>query len=183
MENYVKAIMYAYPRMEALEKEYAEHIENKALLSFKGRERTESLLEYLAGQILQKEKLSALKEIVDKVWAQLSDVEKTLVAIRYFGKQTKIKRFPFKDEKAFENAEAMKFRLKGALSSERNYFRRQARLVKRLAILFRFYGLTEEVFLKEYAEIETVKRIFELVNEGKDKRLTASERRWLTSDT
>ena len=181
MENYVKAILYAYPRMETLKTEYSEHIENKAVLSFRGRESTVELVEYLAGQIIQKEKLTALKEIVDKVWAELSPVEQTLVAIRYFGKPTKIKRFPFHSENAFENFESVRSRLKGALSSERNYFRRQARLLKHIATLFRFYGLSEEVFLKEYIQIEAVKRIFDLVNDGKDKRLTISERRWLTT--
>ena len=91
MDSYVKAIMYAYPHLEYMEKEYAQHIENKAVLSYAGDQNVERLAEYIAGQVIEKEKIGKLKALADKVWETLSDVEKTLVAIRYFGKEKKIK--------------------------------------------------------------------------------------------
>ena len=48
LENYAKTILFAYPLLKTVEKDYEEHIRNKALLSFNGRTTALALAEYLA---------------------------------------------------------------------------------------------------------------------------------------
>lgn len=89
LENYTKVVLYAYPLLRTVGEDYAEHIRNKALLSYDSAMTTERLAEYLAEEILCKERLEWLKRTVEDVLSRLSDVERTLVAIRYFGKTKK----------------------------------------------------------------------------------------------
>ena len=169
MKNYVKIILYAYPLLKTVEKDYEEHIGNRALLSYDGRWTAEKTAEYLAGEILEMRRLEWLKEKVSKVLASLSDVEKTLVAIRYFGKAKKIKTF-LKEE---ENP------LKRTSWTERSYFRRQARLGDKIGGAFALTGITEEVFLEDFAHVEIFKRVAQALEKRKNESISANERRWL----
>ena len=54
MENYVKVALYAYPILRTVSEDYAEHIRNKALLSYDSGKSAEQLAVYLAEEILQK---------------------------------------------------------------------------------------------------------------------------------
>ena len=54
MENYTKVVLYAYPLLRTVGEDYAEHIRNKALLSYDSAMTTERLAEYLAEEILCK---------------------------------------------------------------------------------------------------------------------------------
>ena len=54
MENYVKAVLYVYPRLERLEKDCEEHIRNRAFMSYDYRTTTERLSEELAEEIIRK---------------------------------------------------------------------------------------------------------------------------------
>ncbi|MBQ4269230.1 MAG: hypothetical protein IJB97_06250 [Clostridia bacterium] len=179
MDSYVKAIMYAYPYLEYMEKEYAQHIENKAVLSYAGDQNVERLAEYIVGQVIEKEKIGKLKTLADQVWETLTDVEKTLVAIRYFGAEKKIKRATRATGAGTFRVDEIRERLKTAFSNERNYFRRQQRLLKRLAATFRNLGLTEAAFLSEFGDVAFLRKVFETVKEGKDARLQLNEKRWL----
>jgi NTP pyrophosphatase (non-canonical NTP hydrolase) len=165
LKNYAKLILYAYPLLRTVEKDYEEHIGNKALLSYEGRWTAEQTAEYLAGEILEMRRLEWLKGIVNKTLASLTDVEKTLVAIRYFGK-TKGARAIFRDEKN---------PLKKSGWTERSYFRKQEKLGERLTELFALAGLTEEVFAQEFAEMEIFKRVARALE--KRKKSIAQEKR------
>ncbi|MBO5277074.1 MAG: hypothetical protein J6B05_00295 [Clostridia bacterium] len=169
LKNYVKIILYAYPLLKTVEKDYEEHIGNKALLSYDGRWTAEQTAEYIAGEILEMRRLEWLKEKVKEVLASLTDVEKTLVSIRYFGKSKRIKTF-LKEEKN---------PLKSGKWTERSYFRRQARLGDKIGGAFALAGLTEEVFLEDFAHIEIFKRVAQLLEKRKNETISANERRWL----
>ena len=82
----MKAVLYAYPLLKTVEEDYAQHIKNKALLSYNSRLTTEALAEYLAEEILHKNRLVWLKEIIEKTVARLPEHERVLLGIRYFGK-------------------------------------------------------------------------------------------------
>ena len=174
--------MYAYPYLEYMETEYAQHIENKAVLSYAGDQNVERLAEYIAGQVIEKEKIGKLKTLADRVWATLNDVERTLAAVRYFGTEKKIKKAPKGVAAGVFRVDEIRQRLKTAFSNERNYFRRQQRLVKKLAATFRGFGLTEAAFLSEFGQIAFLKKVFETVKAGKDARLRLNEKRWLGGD-
>ena len=169
MKNYAKVIMYVYPLLGTVEKDYEEHIRNKALLSYDNTTTARRLAEYLAEEILCMRKLEWLKGKVEELLNALSDEERTLVCIRYFGQRKKIK--ALRGERA--NGE------KGAFS-ERSYFRRQARLGQKLGALLEKAGLSEEVYKRELVGVDIVKKIHNFVEAGKDKHISADEKRWLT---
>ena len=94
-------------------------------------------------------RLEWLKATVRKTLSGLSDVEKTLVAIRYFGKRKGVKAL-LRDEKN---------PLKESGWTERSYFRRQAKLGEKLTEAFALAGLTEEVFEREFADMQLFKKV------------------------
>ncbi len=157
MENYAKVILYTYPLLKTVGKDYADHIRNKALLSYESAWDTERLTEYLAEEILRKERLEWLRSVVEEVLAELNDLEKALVAIRYFGKRKRTK------AACQDNM------------SERDYFRRQQRLAEKLNKLLGEKGLTEEVYLRDFAGLDIFEKIHRFVAEGKDKKRVCKE--------
>ncbi|MBE5740643.1 MAG: hypothetical protein E7349_07350 [Clostridiales bacterium] len=157
MENYAKVILYTYPLLKTVGKDYADHIRNKALLSYESAWDTERLTEYIAEEILRKERLEWLKSVVEEVLTELNDLEKSLVAIRYFGKRKK-------SQTAFQGN-----------MSERDYFRRQQRLAEKLNKLLSGKGVTEEVYLRDFASLDIFEKIHRFIAEGKDKKRVANE--------
>ena len=161
LENYIKAVLYGYPTLLKAGEEYGTHIRNRAILSYKSRLGAEELAEYLAEEILRKKRLEWLRYTIEKVLDKLDEEERELVEIRYFGKRKKL----------------------GALLSQRNaaearrYFRRQQRLLQKLSGMLRVAGVTEDLFVKEYAPLEEFRKIWKFVQEGKDARLYAEEER------
>lgn len=149
MKDYAKMILYAYPLLKTVEKDYEEHIGNKALLSYEGRWTAEQTVEYLAGEIIEMHRLEWLKERVRKVLEGLTDVEKTLVAIRYFGKR-KLAKALLREEKN---------PLKRSGWTQRSYFRKQAKLGEKLTEAFALVGLTEEVFVRDFAQMDIFKKV------------------------
>ena len=115
MENYIKAVLYAYPLLKTVGEDYAEHIKNKAVLSYHTPRGTQRLAEYLAEEILRKNCLLWLRDVIEKTLAKLSELERQLIEMRYFGKR--------------RNA-ALTYRGKDGVEkpwSERKYFRYNTR--------------------------------------------------------
>ncbi len=158
MKNYVKVILYAYPLLRTVEKDYEERIRNKALLSYDGRTGAERLAEEIAEEVVRMRRLEWLKGRVEEILASLSEEERALVAARYFGRKGALKGLPF---------------------TESTYFRKQRRLGEKLSGLFVLAGISEEAYLSEYAEAEEFSSIHRGVEAGRDKKISAKERRWL----
>ena len=167
LENYIKTVLYAYPLLKTVEEDYAEHIRNKALLSYDSRYGAERLTEYLAEEILLKNRLLWLRTAVEKVMDRLSDVERALVAVRYFGKQRQAKILPLQ-----RNGEKEGW-------SERTYFRKQQRLGEKVGAMLRVSGVTKEVFDEEFSDVDIFRKIHRFVEEGRDRKIAADETRWL----
>ena len=172
MENYAKAVLYAYPLLKNVGREYDEYIRNKALLSYRSASPAWALAETIAEQIVEKQKLEWLKERVEKVLARLDDTERTLLAVRYFRGGGRsggllIKKTP---------VEADGKRAEIAAWSERKYFRRQSRLAEKVGAMLCGVGITEEVFEREYAPLDTFRKIYEFVQAGKDGEAKGRER-------
>lgn len=161
MENYAKAVLYAYPLLRTVGQDYEVHIRNKAVLSYRHSTDAEKLAEYLAGEILDMRRLEWLRGKVELVLDKLNEEERTLLSIRYFGKGKKIKGLLER----------------GKRWSERNYFRRQNRLSEKVGAMLRFCGVTKELFLNEFAQLDIFRKIYKFVEEGKDKKIPAEERR------
>lgn len=171
LKGYVKAILYVYPFLKTVEKDYEDHILNKAVLSYRGNVNADKLAEYIAGQILEKRNLVWLKGCVDRVLKKLSDTEKMLVQMRYFGKRKKIKRGV---SCPTQNAGGQV-----SLPCERKYFRLQNRLVKKLTELFAGEGICEETFAFTFEKMPLFHKAYTLIRREKDKGLSQTEKEWL----
>lgn len=154
MENYVKTVLYAYPLLKTVGEDYAEHIKNKAVLSYNSPKDTQSLAEYLAEEILRKNCLLWLKEVIEKTVDKLNAIDRSLVEMRYFGKKRKI---PMQKGKDGENEPW----------SERKYFRYQQRLGERLSGMLTVAGVTKEVFETQLLGVELIKKIHRYVEAGR----------------
>ena len=162
MKNYAKVIWHVYPFLKAVVKDYEEHIRNKAVLSFDSRTTAERLAEYIAGEIIVKERLQALKGQLDEVVDKLDETEKKLLAIRYFGKRKLLCEFLKNDSAAW---------------SERKYFRRQNKLCERLGGALECVGITEEVYLRDFAGLAIFQKVAGFVGDGRDEKLYLKEKK------
>ena len=142
MKNYARIILYTYPLLRTVEKDYEEHIGNKAILSYEGRWTAEQTAEYIAGEILEMRRLEWLKNTVRGILEKLSKEERALVAMRYFGKK-----------KILKTANG------GDAWTERSYFRKQAKLGEKLGEAFVLSGLTEELFIQEFAKMDIFRKV------------------------
>ena len=154
MENYVKAALYAYPSIENMEEAYAQHVKNKALLSCDGRMNTEKLAEYLAEEILRKRSLEWLKTIIKEAVDSLTEVERTLIGIAFFGTKKKVRLLSQK--RCLGGAEWKSW-------SERSRFRIQTRALGKVKAAFLRAGLNKEVFEREFLSMEFIRRIYKRV--------------------
>lgn len=153
MKNYVKIILHAYPFLKTVDKDYEEHIKNRALLSYDGSWTAEQTAEYLAGEILNMRRLEWLKKTLEEVLQKLTDVERTLTEIRYFGKGRMLKGFLQKQKNPFTKR----------AWTERSYFRYQERLGDKIASLLVLEGITEEVYERELASIDVLQKIEQMM--------------------
>ena len=146
MENYLKTVLYAYPLLKTVEEDYAEHIRNKAVLSYNSRLTTEELAEYLAKEILRKNNLLWLRGAIEGVLEKLDDKERALVAARYFGK----KKIPLHKEGEQE-------------WSERTYFRQQQKVGEKVGGMLVAAGVTKEFFETRLQGVELIDKIHKFV--------------------
>ena len=162
MENYIKAVLYAYPLLKTVGEDYAEHIKNKAVLSYHSPRGTERLAEYLAEEILRKNCLLWLKDSIEKTLAKLSALEKLLIEMRYFGKkrnQPLTYRGKDGEEKPW---------------SERKYFRAQQKLGDKIGGMLLQAGITKAWFENNLLGVELIGKIYRYLQEGK----TVFAERW-----
>ena len=149
LKNYVKIILHTYPFLKTVGQDYEEHIRNRALLSYDGRWTAEQTAEYLATEILNMRRLEWLRVKIENMLDKLTDVERGLTEIRYFGKGRKLKSFLQKQKNP----------LSKRAFTERGYFRYQERLLDKISSLLILDGVTEEVYRRELASIDVIQKI------------------------
>lgn len=166
LEEFIKAVLYAFPLMNAMDKQYQEHIKNKAVLSYKGDAPAEVLAEYIAQEILEKRRMLWLKERVQSVVDALNDLEKTLVAVRYFGKKRRVE----KADNLLKNC------------SERTYFRMQQRLEKKLSAALQRAGITKALFDKWFLSTELFQTVYAYLSRTSE-GISNREKKWLAQNS
>jgi len=171
VENCVKAILYTYPKLKNFERDYGEHIENRAILSYRFKGSTEEIVEYLAEEILRKRRLARLKETLDGIFARLTEEEKTLLEIRYFGKIRKAKSAKAQEDFSESKGAGARFQW-----SERSYYRKQNRLLKKLVAEFCLAGLTKEIIESEYLCFEFLRAVHRFLSVSGKKIVAPRER-------
>ena len=169
MKAYVKTMLYVYPVLGEMEKEYQKHIENKAVLSYRAQGSVESQVEYIAQEIENKRNLLWLQSCIEKALQQLSESERTLIAVRYFGKTRAVK-------KAIV-AKAKRQAVQKHGMSESTYFRLQNRLLCKIAELLGGMGLDKKTFDKLFAKLPLFEQV-SLLQSRREYKLTENERHW-----
>ena len=164
LENYVKEVLYAYPLLANVEKDYEEHIRNKAVLSYNRNVTAESAAIRIAAEILEMRALEWLKGRIEEALGKLDERERALIEIRYFGKRKKLRDF-FKSDQA--------------VWSERKYFRQQAKAAEKIAAVLSCVGVTKEKYYDTFVDMDVFKKIHAIVETGKDRRISADERRFM----
>lgn len=145
MKKYVKVVLYSYPMLKTIGEEYQIHISNKALLSYRSQKSAEELVEYLAKEIICKNRLEYLKKILDGIMDKLDETEKALLDFRYFS--TCKNRKKALNEKSGEMEKISAW-------SESTYFRRQTKLANKIEALLEGAGFSEEIFERDFAFID-----------------------------
>ena len=163
MNHYTKAVLYTYPILKDLEDAYAEHIKSKAILSYKYFAPCEGLVEYLSEEICRKERLEWLEQLLNGIMDKLTDTERLLLQIRYFGKKRR-------GNIAGKNAI-------GKPWSESTYFRMQNRLEKRIESMLKKAGLTQQVFDEWFAPMQAFQYVSACLQRKAD-RLNNVEKDW-----
>ena len=62
------------------------------------------------------------------------------------------------------------------------YFRRQQRLADKFGAMLFYAGVTQKVYDEQFAELDIFRKIHRFVEAGKDKKISADERRLLGAD-
>lgn len=161
LERYVKILLYTYPLLKTVEKDYEECISNKALLSYGNGKSAEETAMEIAYEIVCQRKFSWLKETLKGVIDRLSEVERALVEVRYFGK------------KRTRLLEVCKEKSTGTLWSERKYFRCQDRLSQKLEAMIK-RAVSEETFERDFASTDLIEAVGKFVQKKEDQYSSVS---------
>ena len=152
--EYVKVMLYAYPKLDELAYAVAEGAEVKAALSFRSYDDTFTLLEKIANEVLLSQKLRGLKRFLDGVLASFSEEERFLLEYKYFRRK-----------KILRQADMC------LPCSERSYFRRQTAVFRKVCSRFLTGGWTEQKFMKEFSSYLPFMRFLKALREGKERTI------------
>ena len=144
---YAKAILYAYPHLEAVMEQIDELIEKKALSSMHDFSPCEAQCEKILFLTEQKQILINLKLCVDKILRKFSAEDLDLFDYKYFKKKPK---------EYFEYID----------TSSRKYFRRQISIVKKFSLSLEKEGYDDIKFQKECFKIDFLKELLKRVVEN-----------------
>jgi hypothetical protein len=162
LENYVKAVLHAYPFLKMEKEAYVQHVKNKALLSCDGRVNTEKLVEHLAEEILHKRRLEWLEEVLEQALSSLGEPERGLVGIRFFG-----------EKRSLEGIwQAVEERYKTKTMGRRRRMRFWEQTLDKLDLALRKAGVTQKCFDEELLDLAIVKRIYKRVRFCSQRKLS-----------
>lgn len=143
MENYVRAVLYAYPLLNKMDEAYKVHIRNKAVLSYRSDAPALVQAQNIAAEILDKRKLAWLKNVLEKVFGRLTEAQRALLDIR----------FSIYNKKTPEEKNGCANFGKG------KYFRLQQRLEEKIRVMLKNEGLTKEDFERDFSKMELFRHI------------------------
>jgi hypothetical protein len=156
LKDYAKIVLHAYPFLRTVEKDYEEHVRNKALLSYRGRQTAEGLAEYLAQEIIRARNLVWLRTSMERVFARLNEEERALTALHYFRKKGAMKAY-------FERVGQKPW-------TDGKFARRKAKLAKKLEAMLRFEGVNEDVYEALFSQLSLFQKIKRYLEKETEKK-------------
>ena len=157
--DYVKAVLYAYPALEEIGEAVGTSAENKALLSYKNPRSTEEVAGEIVREIAVREAISELHAIVDGLLNSLTEEENFLLEYKYFRRKSALK----------------SFRGYALGCSERSYFRKQQLLLDKAADYFGKNGWSRERFVRETGGV--FQKMLAAIADGMEYKLTGKRGR------
>lgn len=154
---YVKAVLYAYPKLGAVADAIAQGAENRALLSYRSSLGSLDLMESIAGDFLLAEELRSLHSFLTRALSRLSEEERFMLEYKYFRRKSVL------------SSEFSKTRLS---CSRRAYFRRQNILLEKLVLFFSAVGFTERNFLSRFSSCDFLMRLYRAAERGEEQTIT-----------
>ena len=153
--NFVKVILYSYSRLAPTAEAVQVAARNKALLSYRNPLDTLTLMVRISDEIFLARHLMALKEAVDDALDVLSNEERFLLEYKYFRRKS--------HRKQFEDF------VLGC--SQRQYFRKQQALLKRMSALLTRRGWTDKCFMELFGDFSPFKRLLAAIEEGREQKI------------
>lgn len=160
--DYVKTLLYSYPKIEEMAQAVGCGAENKAALSYRGVEDALKAAERVAEEIVMSKKLYLLKEKIDKALLGLSEKEAFLLEYKYFRRKEYLK------------GKYLGFVLN---CSQRSYFRMQNALLSKISLRLFAAGLSKEKFLNDFKDFPPFMRVLGALQSGKDRLVYFNRRR------
>ena len=151
-----KAVLYVYPMMKKLAEATRVGARNKALLSYRSRCDALHDLEAVAQEVLLAQRLDDLSELIDALLEQLNQEELFLLEYRYFRRRKALAQLG-----------------SDIACSERNYFRKQERLAKKVASYLFARGITTEYFFTAFKSCTCLMKVYNAVANGAEKKICA----------
>ena len=151
-----KAILYVYPMMQKLAEATRVGARNKAILSYRSKLGTMRDVEAVADELLLANRLDELKEVVDSLLQRLSTEERFLLEYRYFRRKKVLAEFG--EELA---------------CSERNYFRKQEKLLQKMTALLGANSMTEEYLLEAFENCACLMKVYRAIASGNEFKICA----------
>lgn len=159
---FVKVLLYAYPKLRAVAEAVSVGIENKAALSFRSSDSALTVAEKIMGEIVLRENIDCAADAIDKVLDALSEDELYCLEYKYFRRKRVLKE---------------RFGSFVPACSERNYYRKQAELLKRVFFLLTVQGWTETRFFEAFGEFGFFMKLYRALAGGKERALTQKRAR------
>ena len=151
-----KTVLYVYPMLKKLAEASLVAANNKAVLSYRSRNDAMQDLEAVAEEILLAERLDELKTLLDHLLSRLNREELFLLEYRYFRRRKVL----------MQMGETVS-------CSERNYFRKQGKLLKKVSAYLMMRGINEEYFLSAFRHSTCLMRVYKAIASGAEKQICA----------
>lgn len=156
IENHQKVLLYVYPRLDKFIKDIDFLVESRAYASIDSRKNTESLANEIISLINVKDKFLDLKIVLEKIFTKFTFEETYLLEYKYFRRSEVL-------NSLYANY-ACDF-------TERTYFRKQNKVLKKFTEALISRGMSEEWFLQEYKDINFMMVTYKKICLGQDKRV------------
>ena len=147
MNEHIKVILYAYPKLTETAEGVRAGAYNKAVLSYRTQADTEKIAEKIAEEIMLSQALLDLKDLTEEFINTLDKGERFLLGYKYFRKRVK-------------GGE-------GTLDySERNYYRKQVQLFQKACAFFLARGMDEAAFNESFSSFNYFMRAKRALERG-----------------
>ena len=154
--DYVRALLYAYPKMEMLAEAVRTGARVRAGLSFRAPRDTLSVMESIAADMQYADRLLVWKEQLERVLRLLGEEELFLLEYKYFRRRRQLQEL---------GSEAV------FACSKRSYFRKQNALLIKFSALLEARGCTEQAFFSDFEGFSPVMRILSALRSGRGRQL------------